>query len=555
MAINNDPQPLSDVEVIKTKSRYLRGTIKESLADEVTGALYPDDLQLIKFHGTYMQWDRPSESERRKQKLEPLYSFMIRVRIPAGVLTPAQWLGLDELSSLYGSGTLKLTTRQAVELHGVRKRHLKKAIKGINDTLLDTLAACGDVNRNVMASANPHLSRVHAEAQQVAKAIHTHLSPKTSAYRELWLDVKPAGADHEPIYGETYLPRKFKIALAVPPVNDTDVFANDIGLIAIVEKNELVGFNVAVGGGMSCTFGMPETFARLGSVIGYVPRSQAVNVCEKILLVQRDHGNRSNRKQARVKYTVEKLTVAGFKAEVEKRLGAPLAPARDYKFKTNNDAYGWQQGEDGRWHITLFVEGGRVKDAPGYPLRTGLREIARAHQGSFIVTGNQNVIIAGVSEAAKPALQALLDEHGISAHQQVSGARGSGLACVAMPVCPLAFADGETYLPSLMDKLDPVLAELGLKDVPINIRMTGCPNGCARSPLGEIGFIGRAPGKYNLYLGASHSGDRLSTLYKEMLGEADILAHLRDVLSRFAKDRRQGESFGDFVHRAGIVKA
>ncbi|MBF0594621.1 MAG: NADPH-dependent assimilatory sulfite reductase hemoprotein subunit, partial [Candidatus Omnitrophica bacterium] len=522
----------------------------ESLADEITGSLYPDDLQLIKFHGTYMQWDRPSESERKKQKLEPLYSFMIRVRVPGGVVTPAQWLGLERLSDQYGSKTLKLTTRQTVELHSILKRHLKTAIKGINDLGLTTVAACGDVNRNVMAGANVQASRVHAEIEEAAKKINAHLLPRTSAYRELWLDGKAAAEDQEPIYGPTYLPRKFKITIAVPPVNDTDVFAHDIGLIAVVDKGVLLGFNVSAGGGMGSTFGMPETFPRLGNVLGFVPKDNVIAVCETILLIQKDNGNRSNRKLSRLKYTVEKMTVPGFKAELEKRLGFALEPARPYQFTTSNDRYGWQKGEDGQWSVTLFIEGGRVKDVEGYPMKTGLSQIARIHRGTFILTGNQNLVIAGVEESARPAVQALLDQHGISAHQQVTGARGNSLACVAMPVCPLAFADAETYLPSFMDKLDAILLELGLKDVPVNVRMTGCPNGCARPALGEIAMIGRGPGKYNLYLGASHNGERMNTLFKETIGEAEILSLLKDLLTKYAANRQPSESFGDFVNRA-----
>lgn len=543
----------SEVERIKSHSRYLRGTIKEGLADELTGALSADDLQLIKFHGTYMQWDRPTESERRKQKLEPLYSFMIRVRIPAGVVTPAQWLGLDALSSRYGSGTLKLTTRQALELHGVLKVNLKKTIRGINDLALDTRAACGDVNRNVMLGADPGRRRVYAELHQLANDLNARLLPQTSAYRELWLDGKAAAKDEEPLYGAVYLPRKFKIALALPPVNDTDVFANDIGLTAIVESGELKGFNVSAGGGMGSTFGMPETFPRLGDMLGYVSKDKAIDLCEKILLIQRDNGNRSNRKLSRLKYTVEKMTPAGFKGELEKRLGAALAPARPYQYDTSRDRYGWQKDDDGRWYLTLFIEGGRVKDGADYALRTGLREIARLHRGTFILTGNQNLVIAGVEDSARPALQALLDEHAITAHQQVSAARAGSLACVAMPVCPLAFAEAETYMPLFMDKLDVILSGLGLRDEPIHLRMTGCPNGCARPALGEIGLVGRAPGKYNLYLGASPSGERMNTLFKEMLGEAEVLGELKVVLGKFAAERRPGEPFGDFVHRAGIV--
>lgn len=554
-------QPLSDVERIKAQSRFLRGTIKESLADELTGALRGDDQQLIKFHGTYQQQDRWLESERKKQKLEPLYSFMIRVRVPAGICRPEQWLALDQLTDRYAMGTLKLTTRQAFELHTVLKCNLKATIKAINEqALFTTIAACGDVNRNVMATASPSLTRLHTEVHQAAKAISDHLLPKSTAYPELWLDRKIVSGgevqDEEPVYGKTYLPRKFKISLAIPPVNDTDVFAHDIGLIAIAEKDgTLAGFNVLAGGGMACTFNMPETFPRLGTLLGYIPRSRVVDVCEKIVTIQRDHGNRMNRKQSRLKYTVLKMGVENFRAELEKLLGYPLEPVRPFHFKDNNDVYGWQKGEDGLWDVTLFIEGGRVKDTPDYPMKTGLREIAGIHKGVFILTGNQNLVIAGVDAGMKPKIESLLENYGIAQHQNVSAARKNSLACVSFPLCPLAFAEAETYLPKFMDKLDVMLKELDLLEVPVNLRMTGCPNGCARPFLGEIAMVGRAPGKYNLYLGGTPVGDRLNRLYKEeMLSEEQLLSEINAVLSRFAKERQAKERLGDYLVRAGIIQ-
>jgi sulfite reductase (NADPH) hemoprotein beta-component len=552
----SDEKPLSEVEHIKSKSHYLRGTLKESLADNITGALRADDQQLIKFHGTYQQWDRSLDLERRKQKLEPLYSFMIRVRVPAGVSTARQWLMIDELTDHYGIKTIKLTTRQAFELHGVLKRNLKAAIRGINDALLDTLAACGDVNRNVMASASPYLTGVHREVHATAVTIHKHLSPRTTAYHEIWLDGKPLSGgkeDHEPIYGKTYLPRKFKIALAIPPINDSDVFANDVGLIAIQKDGVLEGFNVLAGGGMGFTFGMPTTFPRLGNLLGYVSKDKVVDVCEKIVCVQRDEGNRSNRKLSRLKYTIERLGIAAFKSEVEKRLGYALGAARPYSFVSSNDVFGWQEGEDGFWHITLFIEGGRVKDVPEYLLKTGLKEIARIHTGNFILTGNQNLVIANIPPSQKPLIEALLLQYGIAARQNVSGMRLNSLACVALPLCPLAFAEGERYLPAFLDKLDVILKDLRLWEVPINIRMTGCPNSCARPLLGEIGLIGRSPEKYNLYLGASPSGDRLAVLYRPMLNEAEVLAVLQDLLTGFAAQRQKEERFGDYLVRCGLL--
>ena len=551
---------LSEVEKIKEASNYLHGTIRESLADEVSGTLFAPDQQLIKFHGSYVQSDRDLEKERKAQKLEPLYSFMIRVRVPGGVATPAQWLAMDELASRYGMPTLKLTTRQAFELHGILKANLQPAIREINESLLDTIAACGDVNRNVMCTVNPYASLVHQEVQVAAEAISRHLTPHTTAYYNLWLNgEKVAGQGgeeeiEEPVYGKTYLPRKFKIALSIPPYNDTDLFANDIGLIAIEEEGRLLGFNVSIGGGMGATFGDSTTYPRLGNVIGFAETDQILDVCEKIVTIQRDFGNRENRRNARFKYTIDRLGLAFVQAALHERLGYELASARPFQFTTNGDAFGWVKGRDGYWYCSLFIEGGRVKDTEAYPLREGLRAIASVHDGDFRLTGNQNLVIGRVSERLKPVIEQLLDRYGISERQQNSGLRRNSLACVALNLCPLANAEAERYLPDLITKIEALLSSHGLKDQDISIRMTGCPNGCARPYLGEIGLVGRAPGKYNLYLGASFTGDRLNTLYREALDEAEILNALNPLFARYAGERQADEHFGDFVYRIEELK-
>jgi sulfite reductase (NADPH) hemoprotein beta-component len=558
-----DTIKLSEVEHVKDASNYLRGTLAESILTPLTGALNPDDTHLIKFHGSYQQTDRDLDSERKRQKLEPLYSLMIRVRVPGGIATSAQWERMDELADQYGNGTLKLTTRQAFQLHGVLKRNLKKTIKGFNDVLLDSIAGCGDVNRNVMFNPNPHQSKVHEEVYEITKAIGAHLTPRTSAYWELWLDgeSKYSSApnegeeDFEPIYGKTYLPRKFKIALAVPPHNDTDIFANDLGLIAIEENGQLLGFNVAVGGGMGMTFGMPETYPRLGDIIGYVPADKVVDVCEKVVTIQRDWGNRENRKFSRLKYTLDRVGLDVFKQELNQRLGFELEPARTYEFKSSGDAFGWTSGPDGAQHLTLFVEGGRVADRPGQQLKTALREIARFYTGDFRLTGNQNLILANVAPEHKLLVQTTLAAHGIQTEAaQFSGLRRGALACVALNTCSLAFAEAERYIPQLIDRLDGVLAELGLLQDDIIIRMTGCPNGCARPYLGEIGLVGRAVGRYNLYLGAAFNGERMNKLYKEMLDEDGIVEALTPLLQSYAQHRQSQERFGDFVIRQGYVQ-
>ena len=543
----------------------------QSLDNKITGALYPDDTQLIKFHGAYQQTDRDLESERKTQKLEPLYSMMIRIRVPAGVATPAQWLRMDELASKYGNGTMKLTTRQAFQLHGIRKRHLKATIQGFNEVMLDSIAGCGDVNRNVMCSPNPNESKVHAAVWDISRQISAEFTPKTSAYYEIWMDGQPvdesqpfntqpqdaaAAKDAEPIYGKTYLPRKFKIAIAVPPYNDTDIFANDIGLIAIEKDGELEGFNVAAGGGLGMTFGMPETFPRLADMLGYIDKKDVLKVCEAIITTQRDNGNRENRKFSRLKYTIERMGLAAFQQEVERRAGLAFQEAKSYKFIHSGDPLGWTKTHDGHYNLGLFIEGGRIIDYADYPLRTALRVLASVHEGDFRLTGNQNLVIGHISAEKKPVVEAILDKYGVlQATYKQTALRQNSIACVALNTCSLAFAEAERYLPSLIDKIDLIIRAHGLEKDAINIRMTGCPNGCGRPYLGEIAFIGKSPGRYNLYLGAAHNGERMNKLYREMLDEAGILAELEPIIGAYARERERNETFGDFVIRQGYVKA
>ena len=546
---------LTDVERIKAKSRLLRGSIADSLADPLTGALAADDTQLSKFHGFYQQDDRDLRSERKRQRLEPAYSFMIRARIPAGVCTPAQWLEVDRLARRYANGTIRLTTRQAIQLHGVIKRDLKATIAAINHSLLDTLAACGDVNRNVMAPPLPSLSSIHREVREDAVRLSAHLTPATRAYHELWLDgEKVEGADVEPIYGETYLPRKFKIAFVVPPQNDTDVFTQDLGFVAISRGKELLGYNVIVGGGMGMSHGEPETYPRLGDVLGFCERDQLLAISEAVVTTQRDFGDRSNRKHARLKYTIDDRGIDWFRGEVESRSGVALQGARPFAFVGNGDVYGWQQSDDGRWHYTLFVQNGRVLDVDGRELLSGLRAIAEVHDGEFRITPNQNLVISDVAHAGKAGIDRLLHAFGIANDEQATPLRLHSLACVALPTCALAMAESERYLPSLVDRLDAELAAAGLADEAITIRMTGCPNGCARPYIAEIGLVGKGPGTYNLYLGAGFAGERLGCLYLDNADEPAIIAALGELFRRYAAERNSGERFGDFLVRAGVVR-
>jgi sulfite reductase (NADPH) hemoprotein beta-component len=547
-------------ELIKEASHQLRGTIAHGLDEVVTGAIAEDDQQLTKFHGTYLQDDRDVRGERTKKKLEKAFSFMIRVRLPGGLVTPAQWLSLDHIAGDYANGTLRLTTRQTFQFHGVIKSNMKRTMQAINAALLDTLAACGDVNRNVLSAANPFLSEAHRAAYDLANDFSLHLLPRTGAYHEIWLDgekvedaSRPAGASEEPIYGVHYLPRKFKSVVAVPPHNDVDVYAQDLAFIAIVENGKVVGYNVTVGGGMGMTHGELNTFPRLADMLGFCTPEQAVDVGEKIVTVQRDWGNREDRKRARLKYTLEDRGLDAFRDEVERRLGYKLEPARPFKFERTGDAIGWQRGVDKKWHLTLFIENGRVKDQPGHELRTALRRIAEIHKGSFILTNNQNVIIAEITAQGRRKIEAILAEHGVTT-ETTSGLRRNSMACVALPTCGLALAESERFLPELITGIEEVVDRAGLTEDDIVIRMTGCPNGCARPYVAEIGLVGRSPGLYNLYLGAAFDGSRLNKLYARDIDKAGIVSALEPMLLRYAKERGEGERFGDFVIRAGYVK-
>lgn len=548
-------------EIIKENSRQLRGTLAEGLADAVTGNIAEDDHQLIKFHGSYIQDDRDVRAERSKKKLEKAFSFMLRLRIPGGFLNAKQWVALDNIATTYANGTLRLTTRETFQYHGVIKSNMKRTMQAINAAALDTLAACGDVNRNVMSAGNPHLSKAHEQAYELGKAISEHLLPKTRAYHEIWLDGEKvedksgaAKKDEEPLYGVHYLPRKFKTVIAVPPSNDVDVFAHDLGYIAIVEKGEVVGWNVTVGGGMGMTHGDLTTFPRTADQLGFCNTAQAIKVGEAVLTVQRDWGNREIRARARLKYTIEDRGIEAFRAEVEKRCGFKLQKPKPFVFTGTGDTLGWQQSANKSWHLTLFVENGRIKDRPGIALRTALREIAEAEICGFVASANQNVILTDISQAAKQKIEAIFKTHGVAIDVS-SRLRANAMACVALPTCGLALAESERYLPSLITRLEDSLDKAGLRDDDIVMRMTGCPNGCARPYLAEIGLVGRNSGIYNLYLGAAFDGSRLSKLYAQDVGEDRIVALLEPLFLKYAKERKPKEHFGDFVIRSGVVKA
>jgi sulfite reductase (NADPH) hemoprotein beta-component len=550
---------LSSIERIKTQSKGLRGTLKESLRDEHTGAIREDDQAVIKFHGMYQQDDRDRREERAAKKLDRLYSFMIRLRLPGGLLSAEKWIAVHDVAGENSTGVIKITSRQTIQLHGILKSAIRPTIQAFNNAKLDSIATCGDINRNVLCSSHPGQSPLHAEIFAYADKISSLLMPKTKAYYEVWLGKEMLAdkkEEEDPLYQDRYLPRKFKIGIAIPPNNDVDVFANDIGLIAIVEDNQLKGFNIAIGGGLSSTHGNPETYPRLATMIGFADSEEkTLKTVYEIATIQRDYGNRSDRKLARLKYTVDKYGIDWYKKELEKRTGFALAPAREYRFTHRKDYFGWQQNADGNWHYTVFVENGRVLDDERVPLKAALLEVAKTGKASFRFTCNQNVIISDVQEADKEFIHGILDQFGIIQHtESASVIRKNSMACVALPTCPLALAEAQRYLPSLIDKLEGLLQKHELSDDDIIIRMTGCPNGCARSYAAEIGFVGTGSGKYNLQLGGDRLGARLNAIYKEDIGEDEILASLDGLFQSYAAERQPAETFGDFSLRKNWVR-
>ncbi|MGE6098547.1 assimilatory sulfite reductase (NADPH) hemoprotein subunit [Aeromonas salmonicida] len=545
--------PLADNERLKRESNFLRGTIEQDLQDPLTGGFNGDNFQLIRFHGMYQQDDRDIRPERTAQKLEPLHNVMLRARLPGGIITPAQWQVIDKFAeehSLYGS--IRLTTRQTFQFHGVLKRDIKLMHQTLNSTGIDSIATAGDVNRNVLCTSNPVESELHQEAYEWATKISEHLLPKTRAYVEIWLDGEKLGGDEEPILGSNYLPRKFKTTVVIPPHNDVDIHANDLNFVAIAEGGKLVGFNVLVGGGLAMTHGDTSTYPRKASDFGFIPLSHVLEVAAAVVSTQRDWGNRVNRKNAKTKYTLERVGVEAFKAEVENRACIPFAESRPYEFTSRGDRFGWVEGIDGKHHLTLFIENGRLLDFPGKPLKTGMLEIAKVHQGDFRLTANQNLIIAGVPAGEKARIEALARQYGLL-DDGVSEQRKQSMACVALPTCPLAMAEAERMLPAFVTDIEGLLTKHGLANDAIIFRVTGCPNGCGRAMLAEVGLVGKAPGRYNLHLGGNLEGTRIPRLYQENITEPQILAELDRLIGRWAAERTAAECFGDFVIRTGVV--
>lgn len=548
----------SAIEHIKEASQHLRGSLVESLNDTVTGAIREDDQAVIKFHGMYQQDDRDRREERAAKKLERLYSFMIRLRLPGGFLTADQWLAVYDIAGENSTGVIKITSRQTLQLHGILKSDIKPTIRAFNKAHLDSIATCGDINRNVLCSAHPNESPLHAQVFAYADKISELLMPKTKAYYEIWLDeemLEDKKEEEDPLYQERYLPRKFKIAIAIPPNNDVDVFTNDVGLIAVIEDGTLKGFNIAIGGGLSSTHGNPDTYPRLGSLIGFAgSEEKTLKAVYEIATIQRDYGNRTDRKQARLKYTLDKYGVEWFANELEKRTGFPLEPVQPFSFQSRKDRFGWEQNVQGLWYYTAFVENGRILDESETRLKSALRAIAETGKALFRFTCNQNVIISDISTDDKPVIQDILDAYGVTAETEASSPiRRNAMACVAFPTCPLALAEAQRYMPSLIGKIEVLLSKHSLNQEEIIIRMTGCPNGCARSYAAEIGFVGTAYGKYNLHIGGDRGGQRLNKIYKENIEETEILETLDDLFADYALGKNKEETFGDYALRRGWV--
>ncbi|PTP59493.1 assimilatory sulfite reductase (NADPH) hemoprotein subunit [Vibrio splendidus] len=548
--------PLADNERLKRESKNLRGTIEQDLQDRITGGFTADNFQLIRFHGMYQQDDRDIRNERTKQKLEPLHNVMLRARMPGGIITPKQWLAIDKFadeSTSYGS--IRLTTRQTFQFHGVLKPNIKLMHQTLNSIGIDSIATAGDVNRNVLCTTNPVESELHQEAYEWAKKISEHLLPKTRAYAEIWLDgEKLATTDEEPILGSNYLPRKFKTTVVIPPQNDVDVHANDLNFIAIAKDGKLVGFNVLVGGGLAMTHGDTSTYARKADDFGFVPLDKTLDVAAAVVTTQRDWGNRSNRKNAKTKYTLDRVGIDVFKAEVEKRAGVEFSESRPYEFTGRGDRIGWAEGIDGKHHLALFIENGRLLDFPGKALKTGVAEIAKIHKGDFRMTANQNLIVAGVPKSQKAKIEKLARQYGLM-DDTVSEQRKNSMACVAFPTCPLAMAEAERFLPEFVTDVEDILKKHGLPEEDnIILRITGCPNGCGRAMLAELGLVGKAPGRYNMHLGGNKAGTRIPKMYKENITSAQILEDIDSLVGRWATERNDNEGFGDFTIRAGIIE-
>ncbi len=556
--IHLSPGEGSKVERIKITSDYLHGQIAEELQND-SPRFSEDQIQLIKFHGTYQQEDRDSRQARKAEHIEKAYQFMLRSRIPGGAVTAEQYLVEDDLAGRFGNGTIRITTRQGFQLHGILKGDLRPTIAAINESLLSTLSACGDVNRNVMACPAPTASRAQAQVQEIAHQIAMHLAPHSTAYHEIWLDgekahtvEEPTPEIVEPIYGPTYLPRKFKIGVTFPGDNCVDIYTQDIGLVARLDGETLQGFTLVIGGGMGMTHGKAETHPLLAQPFCDVTVDEVIPVVETIVTVQRDYGDRKNRKHARMKYVIEERGIPWFRSEVEQRLGRKLQDPSPVIVHDVEDHLGWHQQADGRWFLGLYIENGRIKDTDSKQIRTGLRTVVEEFHPGIRLTGQQNILLTDVAEEQRGPLEAKLASYGIVTDPKAIGTARFAMACPALPTCGLALAEAERTLPTLIQQIEADLRELSLGDEALSIRMTGCPNGCARPYMGDIGLVGRTKDIYNVYVGGDWANTRMNTLYAPSVHFKNIVTTLHPLLALWRDERLAEETFGDFCHRLGI---
>jgi sulfite reductase (ferredoxin) len=545
----------STVEEIKENSRALRGTIALELLQE-SDHFAEASKQLLKFHGSYQQEDRDARKTRRKEGVGKHYMFMVRCKIPGGKLTAAQYLAIDDLAGRYGNNTIRFTTRQGIQLHGVLKGHLKETIAGINACLLTTLGACGDVERNVTSCPAPlHHDGVHAQLQETAAILAAHLAPRSQAYHEIWLNGEPVGplpTAEEPLYGKLYLPRKFKSGLALPEDNCIDIYAQDLGLLAIAENGTIVGYNVLCGGGMGMSHGNTNTFPHLARPICYVTVPDVLGIAEAVVKLFRDHGNRADRKRARLKYLVHDWGVGRFRTVLADYVGKPLAEPHPVQVRGVDQHLGWHEQGDGKHFFGLSIENGRVKDEGRLRLRTGLRSLVGRFGPDLRITPMQDLLLGNLEPGARPEFERLLAEYGIRRPDQISELRKLSMACPALPTCGLALTESERVLPGLLDQLGAVLASLGLQEEKLSVRMTGCPNGCARPYQGDVGLVGRSGDKFTVFVGGRMLGDRLAFPLQDLVPQAQIVPLLTPLLACFKDARQPGESFGDFCQRLGL---
>ncbi|HSU57014.1 MAG TPA: NADPH-dependent assimilatory sulfite reductase hemoprotein subunit [Candidatus Dormibacteraeota bacterium] len=550
MITTESPVKLTKNEGLKDGNTVLAGTIAQTLADPAAEKFSEEDYEFLKFHGIYQQDDRD------QRKVQKHYMLMIRTKFPGGVCSAQQYLVCDKIATEYANNTLRITTRQDFQFHGIVKSKLHQTMKSLNEALMSTIAACGDVERNIMAPPTPAMTPLVDQVLEQARILSDKLAPKTPAYHSIWLDGQaldmnsPQNADFvDPLYGKRYLPRKFKTAFVIPPLNDIDIFTNDLGFVAIATDGRLEGYNLLAGGGLGMSHGNPATFPRLADVIGFLTPEHVETFAKAVLTVHRDFGDRTNRKHARLKYVLHERGVEWFRTEVEQRAGMKLQPARPVEFTKQGDVLGWHQQLNGNYFLGLFVENGRIRDVEGYQLKTALRRVVERFQPEIRLTASQNILLVNIRPEHRADIKQLLSEHGVSVHNTFSRTRMASMACPALPTCGLALAESERVLPDFLTGFEKLLEETGLPNEEVIVRMTGCPNGCARPYVAEVAFVGKGPNKYQIYLGGNEPSTRLNRVYKDLVKGEDLLNELRPLLERFRRERKENERFGDFCHR------